>query len=70
MKIKVETLSLNVLESGVEEPTLLFLHYWGGSTHQVPHEVPFHELSDSASETFHSAGTQQRNSASRSAGMA
>jgi 3-oxoadipate enol-lactonase len=31
MKFKVETLSLNVLESGAGEPTLLFLHYWGGS---------------------------------------
>jgi hypothetical protein len=29
MKIKVGTLSLNVLESGAGEPTLLFLHYWG-----------------------------------------
>jgi pimeloyl-ACP methyl ester carboxylesterase len=31
MKIKVGTLSLNVMESGAVEPTLLFLHYWGGS---------------------------------------
>jgi pimeloyl-ACP methyl ester carboxylesterase len=31
MKIKIGTLSLNVLESGAGEPTLLFLHYWGGS---------------------------------------
>jgi hypothetical protein len=31
MKIEVDTLSLNVLESGAGEPALLFLHYWGGS---------------------------------------
>ncbi len=31
MKIAVETLSLNVLESGSGEPALLFQHYWGGS---------------------------------------
>jgi pimeloyl-ACP methyl ester carboxylesterase len=31
MRIKLGTLSLNVLESGAGEPTLLFLHYWGGS---------------------------------------
>jgi hypothetical protein len=31
MKVKVGTLSLNVLESGAREPTLLFHHYWGGS---------------------------------------
>ncbi len=29
MKIRLETLSLNVLESGAGEPTLLFLHYLG-----------------------------------------
>jgi 3-oxoadipate enol-lactonase len=31
VKISVERLSLNVLESGAGDPTLLFLHYWGGS---------------------------------------
>jgi 3-oxoadipate enol-lactonase len=31
MRIQVDKLSLNVLESGAGEPTLLFLHYWGGS---------------------------------------
>jgi len=30
--IKMETLSLNVLERGTGEPALLFLHCWGGST--------------------------------------
>jgi hypothetical protein len=28
MKIRVETLSLNVLEGGAGDPALLFLHYW------------------------------------------
>ena len=31
MKLKAGELSFNVLESGSAEPTLLFLHYWGGS---------------------------------------
>lgn len=31
MKLKAGELSLNVLETGVGEPALLFLHYWGGS---------------------------------------
>lgn len=31
MKLKIEELSFNVLDSGSGEPALLFLHYWGGS---------------------------------------
>jgi 3-oxoadipate enol-lactonase len=31
MRINLETHSLNVVERGAGEPTLLFLHYWGGS---------------------------------------
>ena len=31
MKVKLDALSLNVLESGAGEPALPFLHYWGGS---------------------------------------
>lgn len=31
MKVQIRDLSLNVLESGVGDPVLLFLHYWGGS---------------------------------------
>lgn len=31
MKLKAGELSLNTLETGVGEPALLFLHYWGGS---------------------------------------
>lgn len=31
MKLKAGELSFNVLESGSDEPALLFLHYWGGS---------------------------------------
>ena len=31
MRIRVGTVSLNVRESGVGEPALLFLHYYGGS---------------------------------------
>jgi 3-oxoadipate enol-lactonase len=31
MKLKAGELSFNVLDSGSGEPSLLFLHYWGGS---------------------------------------
>jgi pimeloyl-ACP methyl ester carboxylesterase len=31
MRLKAGELSFNVLETGSGEPTLLFLHYWGGS---------------------------------------
>jgi pimeloyl-ACP methyl ester carboxylesterase len=31
MKLKAGRLSFNVLEMGVGELALLFLHYWGGS---------------------------------------
>lgn len=31
MKLKAGELSFNVLDSGSGEPTLVFLHYWGGS---------------------------------------
>jgi pimeloyl-ACP methyl ester carboxylesterase len=31
MKLKAGGLSFNVMETGAGEPTLLFLHYWGGS---------------------------------------
>ena len=31
MRIKIEKLSLNVLESGAGDSALLFLHCWGGS---------------------------------------
>jgi 3-oxoadipate enol-lactonase len=31
MKLRAGELSFNVLDSGSGEPTLLFLHYWGGS---------------------------------------
>jgi pimeloyl-ACP methyl ester carboxylesterase len=31
VKVKVDGLSLNVLQTGSGEPALLFLHYWGGS---------------------------------------
>jgi pimeloyl-ACP methyl ester carboxylesterase len=39
MKVNVGTLSLNVLESGVGEPALLFLHYWGGSARTWNHVI-------------------------------
>ena len=39
MKINIGALSLNVLESGGGEPTLLFLHYWGGSARTWNHVI-------------------------------
>jgi pimeloyl-ACP methyl ester carboxylesterase len=39
MKINIGALSLNVLESGAGEPTLLFLHYWGGSARTWNHVI-------------------------------
>jgi hypothetical protein len=32
MKFQIGHLSLNILEGGAGEPTLLFLGYWGGSS--------------------------------------
>jgi pimeloyl-ACP methyl ester carboxylesterase len=31
MRIKAGELTLNVADTGAGEPTLIFLHYWGGS---------------------------------------
>jgi pimeloyl-ACP methyl ester carboxylesterase len=31
MKVPIDTLNLNVVDTGSGDPTLIFLHYWGGS---------------------------------------
>jgi len=31
MKVPIDTLNLNVVDTGSGDPTLVFLHYWGGS---------------------------------------
>ena len=31
MKVPIDTLNLNVVNTGSGDPTLIFLHYWGGS---------------------------------------
>jgi 3-oxoadipate enol-lactonase len=33
MNLRAGELSFHILDSGIGEPTLLFLHYWGGSAH-------------------------------------